>query len=665
MICGQNCADCRFAALERNTGKDIVVNVVGFCPDPSLLDFSDAPVRTFQHRGYSIRFLNFSGEDHRLGRRILESHPDIILHVADSMNLERSLRLTARIIDMDAKAIVALGAYDRLLATGHSLDCRKLGSLIGLDVIALEDGKPENLPQLLSALVDAYEVRDKRHVHVPYGTDIEHAISGITDIINKTGSVSGNWHDRYLAVRLLEDPSYVYAAIDEAANADEIKACAAKEAGSLSMAYGEPVYDIVHKARVGFVTGALQETLHHSTDNSDHSITQKIDSVLTSRWLGLPILLLVLLGVFSLTFAIGAYPQHWIETGVSALAAAISDSMPDGWLSSLLALGIVEGVGAVLAFLPNIALMFLFLSLLEDSGYMARAAFLMDKLMHRIGLHGNSFIPMLLGFGCNVPAIMAARGIDDRRDRVLTMLMIPFMSCSARLPVYMLLVGAFFARGKALVMIGIYLLGIVLSILFAFVMKRTRWFRKGDDDYVSELPPYRRPTLRNTGRHIWERVADYLQKITTVILAASVIIWALEYFPAGRTNGGLDKDQSYLASVGRFMEPATSPLGFDWKMNVCLLTGLPAKEAIVSTMGILYHTSDDVPLAEAMRSESGTTPVTALAFMAFVLLYFPCIATINTLKREAGRRWAVFSVVNSLLLAWVVAFLIFRLGNLL
>lgn len=665
MICGQNCADCRFAALERNTGKDIVVNVVGFCPDPSLLDFSDAPVRTFQHRGYSIRFLNFSGEDHRLGRRILESHPDIILHVADSMNLERSLRLTARIIDMDAKAIVALGAYDRLLATGHSLDCRKLGSLIGLDVIALEDGKPENLPQLLNALVDAYEVRDKRHVHVPYGTDIEHAISGITDIINKTGSVSGNWHDRYLAVRLLEDPSYVYAAIDEAANADEIKACAAKEAASLSMAYGEPVYDIVHKARVGFVTGALQETLHHSTDNSDHSITQKIDSVLTSRWLGLPILLLVLLGVFSLTFAIGAYPQHWIETGVSALAAAISDSMPDGWLSSLLALGIVEGVGAVLAFLPNIALMFLFLSLLEDSGYMARAAFLMDKLMHRIGLHGNSFIPMLLGFGCNVPAIMAARGIDDPRDRVLTMLMIPFMSCSARLPVYMLLVGAFFARGKALVMIGIYLLGIVLSILFAFVMKRTRWFRKGDDDYVSELPPYRRPTLRNTGRHIWERVADYLQKITTVILAASVIIWALEYFPAGRTNGGLDKDQSYLAAVGRFMEPATSPLGFDWKMNVCLLTGLPAKEAIVSTMGILYHTSDDVPLAEAMRSESGTTPVTALAFMAFVLLYFPCIATINTLKREAGRRWAVFSVVNSLLLAWVVAFLIFRLGSLL
>lgn len=665
MICGQNCADCRFAALERNTGKDIVVNVVGFCPDPSLLDFSDAPVRTFQHRGYSIRFLNFSGEDHRLGRRILESHPDIILHVADSMNLEHSLRLTARIIDMDAKAIVALGSYDRLLATGHSLDCRKLGSLIGLDVIALEDGKPENLPHLLNALVDAYEVRDKRHVHVPYGTDIEHAISGITDIINKTGSVSGNWHDRYLAVRLLEDPSYVYAAIDEAANADEIKACAAKEAASLSMAYGEPVYDIVHKARVGFVTGALQETLHHSTDNSDHSITQKIDSVLTSRWLGLPILLLVLLGVFSLTFAIGAYPQHWIETGVSALAAAISDSMPDGWLSSLLALGIVEGVGAVLAFLPNIALMFLFLSLLEDSGYMARAAFLMDKLMHRIGLHGNSFIPMLLGFGCNVPAIMAARGIDDRRDRVLTMLMIPFMSCSARLPVYMLLVGAFFARGKALVMIGIYLLGIVLSILFAFVMKRTRWFRKGDDDYVSELPPYRRPTLRNTGRHIWERVADYLQKITTVILAASVIIWALEYFPAGRTNGGLDKDQSYLASVGRFMEPATSPLGFDWKMNVCLLTGLPAKEAIVSTMGILYHTSDDVPLAEAMRSESGTTPVTALAFMAFVLLYFPCIATINTLKREAGRRWAVFSVVNSLLLAWVVAFLIFRLGSLL
>ena len=664
MICGLNCESCPFAALKQQTGKGIVVNVVGYGLDSALIDFTQAPVRTFQHRGYCIRLLNFSGEDHHLGRRILESRPDVVLHVADSMNLEHSLKLTSRIIDMDARAIVALGSYDKLLATGHSLDYKKLGSLVGLDVIPLEDSSEETLSYLLSALVDAYEAQEHRHVHVPYGSDIERSISRITELVNRTGSLAQAWHDRYLAVRLLEDPTYVYPAVETASNSEEIKACAAKEASSLAKAYGEPVFDIVRKARMGFVTGALQETLHHSSDNSDHSISQKIDSVLTSRWLGLPILLLVLLGVFALTFALGAYPQRWIESGVAALAAALSASLPAGWLSSLLVDGIVEGVGAVLAFVPNIALMFLFLSLLEDSGYMARAAFLMDKLMHRIGLHGNSFIPMLLGFGCNVPAIMMAKGIEDRRDRVLTMLMIPFMSCSARLPVYLLFVGAFFARGKALVMIGIYLLGIALSILFAYVMKHTRCFRKGDDDYVCELPPYRRPTLRNTGRHIWERVADYLQKITTVILAASVIIWALEYFPVDRTNGGVDKEQSYLAAVGKFVEPVTAPLGFDWKMNVCLLTGLPAKEAIVSTMGILYHTGDDASLAEAMRADGGMTPVTALAFMAFVLLYFPCIATINTLRRETGRRWAVFSVVNSLLLAWVVAFLIFRIGSL-
>lgn len=665
MICGLNCATCPFAALEQKTGKDIVVNVVGFGLDSAIVDFTSASVRTFQHRGYSIRLINFSGEDHHLGRRILESRPDIVLHVADSMNLEHSLKLTSRIIDMDARALVALGSYDKLLATGHSLDYDKLGALIGLDVIPLENASEETLSYLLSAIVDSFEAPGHRHVHVPYGPDIEKSISRITSLVNKTDSLGQTWHDRYLAVRLLEDPAYVYPAVEAASNSEEIKACAAKEAKSLSNAYGEPVFDIVRKARMGFVTGALQETLHHSDDNSDHSLSQRIDAVLTSRWLGLPILLLVLLGVFALTFAIGAYPQHWIESGVAALAAALSSSLPAGWLSSLLVDGIVEGVGAVLAFLPNIALMFLFLSILEDSGYMARAAFLMDKLMHRIGLHGNSFIPMLLGFGCNVPAIMMAKGIEDRRDRVLTMLMIPFMSCSARLPVYLLFVGAFFARGKALVMIGIYLLGILLSILFAFIMKRTKWFRKGDDDYVSELPPYRMPTLRNTGRHIWERVADYLQKITTVILAASVIIWALEYFPADRTNGGVEKDSSYLASIGKAVEPVTAPLGFDWKMNVCLLTGLPAKEAIVSTMGILYHTDDDVSLAQAMRESGGMTPVTALAFMAFVLLYFPCIATIGALRREAGRRWALFSVVNSLLLAWVVAFLIFRIGSLL
>lgn len=325
--------------------------------------------------------------------------------------------------------------------------------------------------------------------------------------------------------------------------------------------------------------------------------------------------------------------------------------LPAVWWSSLLIDGVVQGVGAVLAFLPNIIIIFFFISLMEDSGYMARMAYLMDSIMHRVGLHGRSFVPMLVGFGCNVPAIMAARDIKDPKDRTLTMLMVPFMSCSARLPVYMLFVDTFFARYKALVMLSLYVTGIGLSILFALIMKRTKWFRKPADDSVNELPAFRVPSLRTTGAHIWERVADYLQKISTVIIWASVIIWALEYFPTQDLD---NLENSYLAMIGKAIAPVLAPCGFDWKMSVCLLTGLPAKEAIVSTMAILY--GGDIATA-------AFTPVTAYGFMLFTLLYFPCIATIATLRREAGAKWAWFTVVNSLVLAWGVAALVNLIGS--
>ena len=386
----------------------------------------------------------------------------------------------------------------------------------------------------------------------------------------------------------------------------------------------------------------------------------RIDHVLTNRWLGLPILLVVLLAIFEITFTLGAYPQDWIESGIDALSTWLAGRLPAGWLTSLLLDGVLQGCGAVVSFLPNIFILFFFLSLLEDSGYMSRAAFLMDKLMHSIGLHGNSFIPMLLGFGCNVPAIMAAKSVSDPRDRRLTMLMIPFMSCSARLPVYLLFVAALFPHHRALVMTGLYATGIALSILFAFVMKHTRWFRKGKDDDIFALPGLRWPERKAFWSHIWARCLDYLQKITTVILAASAVIWALEYFP---TDGGrpAQQDASYLAQVGQWMEPAMAPLGFDWKMNVCILTGLPAKEAIVSTMGILYNTPDDNSLIAAIRESGVFSPAVAISFMLFVLLYFPCIATVRTLRKEIGWRWAAFTVVHSIVLAWVVAFLSFHL----
>ena len=417
-----------------------------------------------------------------------------------------------------------------------------------------------------------------------------------------------------------------------------------------------PIYHIRdlgdEAAYVAYVHGVLNQTLRHAKKDQHQTRLERIDKVLTNKWLGFPIMLLILYLVFECTFTLGAYPQEWIAAGIDLLCNCSHGAMPEAWWSSLLIDGVIQGVGAVLAFLPNIIILFFFISLMEDSGYMSREAYLMDGIMHRVGLHGRSFVPMLMGFGCNVPAIIAARDIKDPKDRTLTMLMVPFMSCSARLPVYMLFVDTFFARHKALVMLSIYAIGICLGIVFALVMKRTKWFKKPDEDSVNELPEFRMPSWRNTGAHIWERVADYLQKIATVILWASIIIWALGYFPNQSTG---DVESSYLAMIGQALSPIMEPLGFDWKMSVCLLTGLPAKEAIVSTLAILY--GGDISTA--------FTPLTAYAFMVFVLLYFPCVATVMTLRREAGRRWAWVMVIQSLLLAWLMAFAIYQIGSLL
>ncbi|MCQ2347005.1 MAG: ferrous iron transport protein B [Paludibacteraceae bacterium] len=375
----------------------------------------------------------------------------------------------------------------------------------------------------------------------------------------------------------------------------------------------------------------------------------KIDKILTHKIYGFPILVAILYLVFECTFVLGAYPQAWIENGVEWLVESLKNIMPDTWWAALITDGVIQGVGTVLSFLPNIGILFVFLSIMEDSGYMARVAYLMDKIMHKVGLHGSSFVPMIIGFGCNVPAIMDAKSIENKKDRTLTMLMIPFMSCSARLPVYLFFVSAFFAQYKALVMISLYLIGVLMSVLFALVMKRTKWFKQDADDPENVLTPLVAPSFQHTGRHIWNHLEDYLQKIVTVIIWASVIIWALGYFPTQ------ELETSYLAQVGHWIEPAVQPLGFDWKMAVCLLTGLPAKEAIVSTMGILAHGGGTL---------SAFTPVTAMSFMVFVLLYFPCIATITTLRKEVGRKWAWFTVVNSLILAWLLAFLIQQIGGL-
>ena len=614
--------------------------------------------------------------------------PDVVLQVVDSTDLDESLVFTPQLIDMHRRLLLAFVKYDLLLSTDHSLDMHSMEKQMGVLARAVNPLTGEGIDELAAKVIGAAEgkVDVLRHVHVDYGQDVMHAVKRIITFLAQNTShfpLSTFHSKRHLAIRLLERPVETLELFKDEPYYTDLAALVKHERKHLFVELKRPPEEIIHEARHGYVNGALAAALKHSDDNSDHTLQQRIDAVLTNRKIGFPILIAVLFAVFECTFTIGAYPQEWIQSGIDALCGWLSATLPEGWFSSMLVDGVVQGVGAVLAFLPNIVILFFFLSILEDVGYMARAAYLMDGIMHRVGLHGRSFIPMLVGFGCNVPAIMAARDIQNRRDRTLTMLMIPFMSCSARLPVYLLLVSAFFPKYKALVMISLYLAGIVLSILFALIMKHLPYFRKDrDEDYVSELPAFRRPTLRNTGMHIWERCADYLKKISTVILAASVVIWALTYFPRAEVTSTdpleaqrIQKEQSYLAQVGRAMDPVMSPLGFDWRMNVCILTGLPAKEAIVSTMAILYHENSEQPeysensgdtessdLAVTLRERHIFTPATALGFMMFVLLYFPCIATIATLRRELGRGWAAFSVANSILLAWVVAAAIYQLS---
>ena len=636
--------------------------------------------------------------------QIVSQHPDVVVQVVDCMDLDESLVLTPQLIDMHLKLVLALNRYDQLLATAHSIDYEQLGNLMGVQAFPVDALDGKGVDKVVEGVMAAYEEREHsgRHVHVVYGSDIENAISNLLDEVAKIPNVSDTYSKRYLAIRLLERPEVTLAMLHDVPNYMGLAYAAEGNRRKIEKSMHQSPASIIHEARHAFIRGALNETLQHS----DHTRLEKLDALLTNRWLGLPILIVVLYLVFQCTFTLGAYPQDWIQQGVDWLCDLLHSVMPDKWYTSLLADGVVQGVGAVLSFLPNIIILFFFISLMEDTGYMARVAFLMDKLMHKVGLHGRSFVPMLVGFGCNVPAIMAARNIENKKDRTLTMLMIPFMSCGARLPVYLLFVGAFFAEHKALVMMSLYLIGVLLSIIFALIMKRTKYFRQDDEDYVSELPAFHRPVWRNTWLHIWERCEDYLKKISTVILWASIIIWALYYFPRNEEltqpytaqiesirmeidnlqpytdnsqfsilNSQLDslafemdvvqKEHSALAAIGRWMEPVMRPLGFDWRMNVCILTGLPAKEAIVSTMGILYHQDSDSKLEESLRSNPFFTPVKAFAFLMFVLLYFPCVATIATLRREIGRGWALFTVVHSLVLAWLMAFLVFQGGSIL
>lgn len=647
----------------------------------------DAKQGVFRHNGYTINLIDLPGtysiteytpEEIYVRKYITERHPDLVLNVVDASCLERNLFLTTQLIDMNVGVVMALNMYDELTSEGAQLDYEYLGQLLGIPIVPTTASKGIGINAVLDKIIEVFEgqAKEARHVHINYGTEIEEAISRVKTEVTPNKGITDELAPRYVAIKLLEDDRLTKELLEDVPNYERILEVSQKEIQRLEKSYKEDTRTIVTNAKYGFIRGALQETLK-TGDKDNRQLTRAIDALLTHQWLGFPFLLFFMWLMFQATFSLGAYPMEWIEAGVGSLGNWIADSMPAGPLNDLLVDGIIAGVGGVIVFLPNILILFFFISLMEDTGYMARAAFIMDRLMHKIGLHGKSFIPLLIGFGCNVPAIMATRTLESRRDRIMTMLIVPFMSCSARLPVYILLVSAFFQKNQGLILLSVYLVGILLAILTSILLKKTV-FSKSSVPFVMELPPYRMPTTRNTIIHMWSKAVQYLKKMGTIILFASVLIWALGYYPLRdeAMDPAVHLENSYIGRLGKGIEPVIEPLGFDWKMGVSIITGLAAKEIVVSSMGILYHVDGEVDessqsLIENIRQQENAagekvfTPLVAYTFMLFILIYFPCMAAIAAIRKEAGWKWAIFTVFYTTILAWVVSFCVYQIGQVL
>lgn len=648
----------------------------------------DAKEAVFRHRGYTINLIDLPGtysiteytpEEIYVRTYITDHHPDIVLNIVDASNLERNLFLTTQLIDMNIRVVMALNMYDELGKEGATLDYGYLGQLLGFPIVPTTASTGAGIDQVLDKIIEVFEDKNEvsRHIHINYGPEIEEAIDKVKETIVPNKEITDRFAPRYLAIKMIEDDTITRKLLSRAPNAEEIGEVARKCIDKLEKEYKEDTRTIITDAKYGFIRGALKETFTVG-DKDKRQLTNAIDTVLTHHWLGFPVLLLFMWVMFQATFSLGSYPMEWIQAGVDALGGWVGSVMPEGPLTDLIVDGVIAGVGGVIVFLPNILILFFFISLMEDTGYMSRAAFIMDKLMHKIGLHGKSFIPLLIGFGCNVPAIMATRTLESRRERLLTMLITPFMSCSARLPVYILMVSAFFPVNQGLVLLSIYLFGILLAILTALVLKKTL-FQKVSDPFVMELPPYRMPTLRNTVIHMWDKAGQYLKKMGTIILFASILIWALGYYPRHpeyQKQSPEQMENSYIGEIGKAIEPVIAPLGFDWKMGVSIVTGLAAKEIVVSSMGILYHggnqaqdnTQSLIANLQQQKNAAGEkffTPLIAYGFMLFILIYFPCMAVIAAIRKEAGWKWAVFTIFYTTGLAWMVSFCVYQVGSLL
>lgn len=626
----------------------------------------DAKVGHFDFEGYHFNLVDLPGtyslstytpEELYVRKYIIEKHPDIIINVIDASNLERNLYLTTQLIDMDVPMIIALNMFDELQESGNQLDRDQLGILLGAPIIPTIGKTGEGVKELFHQIIQIAEGKQKtaRHIHINHGVLLEEKIARIEALIRVNPEPHHNYSARFLAIKLLENDRQVEDIVRKLDNCAEILAERETCQKEIQNEIDEDSESAITDAKYGYVQGALKETFQ-KVQRYKRLMTKRIDAVVTHQVWGFPIFFLLMYLMFFCTFNIGQYPMDWIDAGVGWLGDLISRWMPEGMLKDLLVDGIISGVGGVIVFLPNIMILYAFISWMEDSGYMARAAFIMDKIMHRMGLHGKSFIPMIMGFGCNIPAIMATRTIEDRKSRLITMLIIPLMSCSARLPVYIIIIAAFFPKNSALILFCMYFIGIVFSILMAKFF--SRFIIKGESTpFVMELPPYRMPSAKSVSRHTWEKGKQYLKKMGTTILVASIVVWALSYFPhhAEATNEQ-QMELSYIGQIGKFIEPVIQPCGLQWKEGVALVTGVGAKEIVASTMAVLYH--GDI-------ATSGMSTLTAISFILFVLLYFPCIPTCISIKNESGKwKWAGFTALYTTLLAWITSLLFYQIGSL-
>ena len=677
----------------------------------------DAKEGFFDFQGYHFRIVDLPGtyslsaytpEEIYVRKHIIDETPDVIINVVDASNLERNFYLTTQLIDMNVRMVIALNMYDELEASGNKLDYLKLSQLFGVPMVPTVCRKGEGVDKLFHVIIGIYEGSDFltqkkaeirtevledlrdwhetyvpdhkfgshseeehirprgifRHIHINHGPELERSIQAVKKLISVNEQIRHKYSTRFLAIKLLEDDKDIELFVETLPNGGEILALRDKEVQRIYNVMNEDSEQAITDAKYGFITGALKETF---TDNhmEKEQTTRVIDSIVTHRIWGYPIFFLFLYIMFEGTFVLGDYPMQGIEWLVDQLGNLIRNNMAEGPLKDMLVDGIIGGVGGVIVFLPNILILYFFISVMEDSGYMARAAFIMDKIMHRMGLHGKSFIPLIMGFGCNVPAIMASRTIEDRKCRLITMLVNPLMSCSARLPIYLVMVGAFFPNQASFVLLCIYATGIILAVLMARLF--SKFLVKGDDaPFVMELPPYRMPTTKRILRDTWVKGALYLKKMGGIIMIASIIIWFLGYYPQHDAYETVAEQQenSYIGQIGKAVEPVIEPLGFDWKLGIGLISGVGAKELVVSTLGVLYTNEEDVENVN-LSNRIPITPLAALAYMLFVLIYFPCIATLAAIKQESGSwKWALFAAGYTTVLAWCIAFVVYQLGNL-